>query len=157
MYVKGAFLVNGYDDRCSAFWGPEGNFVYMQIVKNVVYFIMNLSMSLTYVEFIAAAVPIHLKYMAKICFSSLIFSAFTPCLLDFPTMALELRKVLPKAISPSIEMGWVFSVPFLYELVVGAFFAVLPIFAKAVLLLWRLQGAASCRLQEFRMALYKRC
>lgn len=158
MYIKGQFLVQDFDDRCSAFWGPEGNFVYEQIFNNVIYFFTNLAMSLTYVVFIAAAVPIHLKYMAKICFSSLIFSAFTPCLLDFPTMALELRKVLPKAISPSIEMGWVFSVPFLYELVVGAFFAVvLPIFAKAVLRLWRLQGAASCRLQEFRMALYKRC
>jgi len=158
MYIKGQFLVQDFDDRCSAFWGPEGNFVYEQIFNNVIYFVTNLAMSLTYVVFIAAAVPIHLKYMAKICFSSLIFSAFTPCLLDFPTMALELRKVLPKAISPSIEMGWVFSVPFLYELVVGAFFAVvLPIFAKAVLRLWRLQTAASCRLQEFRMALYKRC
>merc|ERR1719441_38440 len=95
---------------------------------------MNLSMSLTYVVFIAAAVPIHLKYMAKICFSSLIFSAFTPCILDFPSMALELRKVLPASLSPSLEMAWVFSVPFLYELVVGAIFAViLPIVAKAVL------------------------
>merc|ERR1719191_729292 len=128
------FLLEDFDDRCSAFWGPEGNFVYEQIFKNFVYFFMNLSMSLTYVVFIAAAVPVHLKYMAKICFSSLIFSAFTPCLLDFPTMALELRKAMPAMISPSIEMAWVFSVPFLYELVVGAFFAVLlPIIAKAVL------------------------
>merc|ERR1719482_304681 len=134
MYVKGQFLLNDYDDRCSAFWGPEGSFVYDQIFKNVVYFIMNLSMSLTYVIFIAAAVPFHLKYMAKICFSSLIASAFTPCLCDWPSMALELRKVLPAALSPSLEMAWVFSVPFLYELVVGAFFAVmLPIIAKGVM------------------------
>jgi len=133
MFVKGQFLINEYDDRCNAFWSPEGNFIYEQIVKNAVYFVMNLSMSLTYVIFIAA-VPIHLKYLAKICFSSLIFSAFTPCLLDFPSMALELRKVLPAAISPSLEMVWVFSVPFLYELVVGAFFAVvLPIVAKGVM------------------------
>merc|ERR1712054_442367 len=158
MYIKGQFLVQDFDDRCSAFWSPEGSFVYEQVAKNFVYFVMNLSMSLTYVVFIAAAVPVHLKYMAKICFSSLIFSAFTPCLLDFPSMALELRKVLPASISSPVEMGWVFTVPFLYELVVGAFFAVvLPIFAKAVLRLWRLQSAASCRLQEFRMALYKRC
>merc|ERR1719299_178527 len=106
--MKGQDLINDYDDRCSSFWGPQGNFLYDQVSKNFVYFIMNLSMSLTYVVFIAAAVPVHLKYMAKICFSSLIFSA--------------------------LEMGWVFSVPFLYELVVGAFFAVvLPIIAKAVL------------------------
>mmetsp|Transcript_20692 Transcript_20692/g.52280 ORF Transcript_20692/g.52280 Transcript_20692/m.52280 type:complete len:1210 (-) Transcript_20692:261-3890(-) len=133
MYVWGQSLLEGYDDRCSSFWGPNG-LVYQQIFKNFVYFAMNLSMSLTYVVFIAAAVPVHLKYMAKICFSSLIFSAFTPCLLDFPSMALELRKVMPSAISPGIEMTWVFTVPFLYELVVGAFFAlVLPIIAKAVM------------------------
>merc|ERR1711948_23188 len=113
--------------------GPNG-FIYQQVFKNFVYFVMNLSMSLTYVVFIAAAVPFHLKYMAKICFSSLIFSAFTPCILDFPAMALELRKVMPAAISPGIELTWVFTVPFLYELVVGAFFAVvLPIVAKAVI------------------------
>jgi len=132
--MKGQDLINDYDDRCSAFWDPQGSFLYDQVLKNFVYFFMNLSMSLTYVVFIAAAVPVHLKYMAKICFSSLIFSAFTPCLLDFPSMALELRKVLPASISSPLEMGWVFSVPFLYELVVGAFFAVvLPIIAKAVL------------------------
>merc|ERR1711869_26085 len=107
-------LIEDYDDRCSAFWSPEGNFMFEQIFKNVVYFIMNLSMSLTYVVFIAAAVPIHLKYMAKICFSSLIFSAFTPCLPDFPSMALELRKVLPASISSPVEIGWIFTVPFLY-------------------------------------------
>jgi len=134
MFMKGQDLINDYDDRCSAFWDPQGSFLYDQVLKNFVYFFMNLSMSLTYVVFIAAAVPVHLKYMAKICFSSLIFSAFTPCLLDFPSMALELRKVLPASISSPLEMGWVFSVPFLYELVVGAFFAVvLPIIAKAVL------------------------
>merc|ERR1711904_643122 len=134
MYMKGQVLINDYDDRCSAFWDPQGSFVFDQVIKNFVYFFMNLSMSLTYVVFIAAAVPVHLKYMAKICFSSLIFSAFTPCLLDFPTMAMELRKVLPAMISPFMEMAWVFSIPFLYELVVGAIFAViLPIVAKALI------------------------
>merc|ERR1711972_909649 len=114
-------------------WGPSG-FVYQQVFKNVMYFAMNLSMSLTYVVFIAAAVPMHLKYMAKICFSSLIFSAFTPCILDLPAMCVELRKVLPSLISPGLEVTWTFAVSFLYELVVGAFFAVvLPIVAKTVL------------------------
>jgi hypothetical protein len=139
MYTKGHGLIRGYDDRCSAYWGPEGNFIYDQVFKNVVYFTMNLSMSLTYVVLIASAIPIHLKYMAKICFSSLIFSAFTPCLLDFPAMALELRKILPASISPFLEMAWVFTVPFLYELVVGAFFAVvLPLAAKAAMALHEL-------------------
>eukprot|EP00746_Dinoflagellata_sp_MGD_P118291 gnl/MRDRNA2_/MRDRNA2_54429_c0_seq1.p1 gnl/MRDRNA2_/MRDRNA2_54429_c0~~gnl/MRDRNA2_/MRDRNA2_54429_c0_seq1.p1 ORF type:complete len:406 (-),score=57.16 gnl/MRDRNA2_/MRDRNA2_54429_c0_seq1:118-1206(-) len=134
MYMKGQFLLRDYDDRCTAFWDPKGNFIYEQIFKNVIYFVMNLSMSMTYVFVIAAVVPVHLKYMAKVCFSALIFSAFTPCLLDFPSMALELRKVVPAKISPFLEMAWVFSVPFLYELVSGAFFAfLLPIVANAVL------------------------
>jgi len=151
MYMKGQVLINDYDDRCSAFWDPQGSFVFDQVIKNFVYFFMNLSMSLTYVVFIAAAVPVHLKYMAKICFSSLIFSAFTPCLLDFPSMALELRKVMPVMISPFMEMAWVFSVPFLYELVVGAFFAVLlPIIAKAVL---RLSAAVKYKMAEKKMGL----
>merc|ERR1719277_387102 len=133
MFVWGQSLIDGYDDRCSSFWGPSG-FVFAQVLKNIVYFAMNLSMSLTYVVFIAAAVPVHLKYLAKICFSSLIASAFTPCILDFPGMALELRKIMPALISPVVEMAWVFTIPFLYELVVGAFFAVvLPIVAKAVM------------------------
>merc|ERR1719210_415769 len=100
MYIKGQVLIEGYDDRCTAYWGLEGQFLYERVFKNVVYFAMNLSMSLTYVVFIAAAIPSHLQYLAKICFSSLIFSAFTPCILDFPAMALKLRKVLPAAISP---------------------------------------------------------
>jgi len=158
MYIKGQFLLEDFDDRCSAFWSPEGSFLYEQIFKNVIYFVMNLSMSLTYVVFIAAAVPIHLKYMAKICFSSLIFSAFTPCILDFPSMALDLRKILPTSMSPSIEMAWVFSVPFLYELVVGAVFAViLPIIAKAVLRLISCQRKCAVSCQKYRIALYKRC
>jgi hypothetical protein len=152
MYMKGQDLINDYDDRCSAFWGPQGNFVYEQVGKNFVYFIMNLSMSLTYVVFIAAAVPVHLKYMAKICFSSLIFSAFTPCLLDFPSMALELRKVLPASISSPVEMGWIFTIPFVYELVVGAIFAViLPIVAKAVL-----RGSATVKNQVQKVKKSKR-
>merc|ERR1712039_957019 len=92
MFIWGQSLIEGYDDRCSSFRGP-GGFVFAQVLKNVVYFAMNLSMSLTYVVFIAAAVPVHLKFLAKNCFPALIFSAFTPCLLDFPVQALELRKL----------------------------------------------------------------
>jgi amino acid adenylation domain-containing protein len=151
MYMKGQDLINDYDDRCSAFWSPQGTLMFSQIAKNFVYFIMNLSMSLTYVVFIAAAVPVHLKYMAKICFSSLIFSAFTPCILDFPSMALELRKILPASISSPIEMGWIFTVPFLYELVVGAICAViLPIVAKALI---RASAAVKTQMQMQKKAI----
>jgi len=138
MYSIGQPLNEGFDDRCSVFWGPDGSFVWMQVLKNVVYYVMNLSMSLTYVVFIAAAVPVHLKYLAKNCFPALIMSAYTPCLLDFPVMALELRKLMPAFISPGIEMAWVFSVPFLYELVVGAIFAtVVPPIARGIMAITR--------------------
>merc|ERR1719160_1822692 len=32
MYMKGQDLINDYDDRCSAFWSPEGSFVYDQVL-----------------------------------------------------------------------------------------------------------------------------
>jgi hypothetical protein len=147
MYSKGQFLLEGFDDRCSAFRSPEGNFIYQQVFKNVVFFLTNLSMSLAYVFIIAAAVPIHLKYMAKICFSSLIFSAFTPCLLDFPAMALEIRSISAPSISPLLEMAWILVIPFLFELVVGAVFAVvLPIVAKAMM-----KAAATFRSSRLRL------
>jgi len=138
MYSAGKPLTEGFDDRCSAFWSTDGSLVWMQILKNFVYYIMNLAMSLTYVVFIAAAVPVHLKYLAKNCFPALIMSAYTPCLLDFPAMALQLRQWLPAIVSPGIEMAWVFGVPFLYELVVGAIFAtIVPPIAKAIIKLSR--------------------
>mmetsp|Transcript_119444 Transcript_119444/g.381020 ORF Transcript_119444/g.381020 Transcript_119444/m.381020 type:complete len:1192 (+) Transcript_119444:99-3674(+) len=133
MYAWGQPLLNGYNDTCNAFWGPH-SFVWMQVAKNVIYFCMNLSMSLLYVVFISAAVPVHLKYLAKVCFSSLIFSGFTGCVLNTPVMALDLREILPAEISPGVEVAWTIAVPFLFELVVGAFFAwLLPLVAKAVL------------------------
>jgi len=131
MFALGQPVIQGYNDMTSSFWGPTG-FIYGQVFKNIAYFAMNLTMSLTYVVFIAAAVPVHLKYLAKICFSSLICSAFTPCILDLPAMAVDLRSSLPAAISPGVELAWVFVVPFLYEFVVGAIFAVvLPLAAAS--------------------------
>merc|ERR1711988_1908595 len=116
MYANGQPLTDDYKDSCSAFWGPDG-FVWMQVLENVVYFVMNLSMSLLYVVFIAAAVPFHLKYLAKVCFSALLFSGFTGCMLDTPSMALVLRKLLPSSVSPGIELTWTIVIPFVYELV----------------------------------------
>lgn len=134
MYSVGQPLVEDFDDRCSSFWDPTGALVWKQILKNFVYYAMNLSMSLTYVVFIAAAVPVHLKYLAKNCFPALIMSAYTPCLLDFPAMALEIRKWVPAAISPGVEMAWVFTIPFLYELVIGAIFAtIVPPIARGIM------------------------
>lgn len=129
----GYLFTSLYDDRCSSFWQP-GGLLWLQILKNVAYMATNLSMSLLYVLFIAAAVPIHLKYLAKICFPALIASALTPCILDLSPMVLELRKVLPAALSPGLELAWSFTVPFLYELVVGAAFALLlPLIARAAM------------------------
>lgn len=141
MYKKNEQLNDGYDDRCSSYWGPGGEFQFGQVMENIAYFAMNLAMSLTYVIFIAAAVPVHLKSFAKNCFPSLIISAFTPCILDLPTMVLSLRSMLPAAVSPTLEMAWAFGVPFLYETVVGVMAAIaLPLIAKGVMRL-----GAACR------------
>eukprot|EP00931_Biecheleriopsis_adriatica_P049863 TRINITY_DN2884_c0_g1_i4.p1 TRINITY_DN2884_c0_g1~~TRINITY_DN2884_c0_g1_i4.p1 ORF type:complete len:1180 (-),score=260.35 TRINITY_DN2884_c0_g1_i4:34-3573(-) len=132
MYSVGTPITEGFQDTCDAFWSPSGSFLWVQLAKNVAYYVLNLSMSLTYVVFIAAAVPIHLKYLAKICFASLIVSGLIPCVLDTPSMALHLRQILPASISPGIEIGWTFFVPFLFELVVGAVVTfILPIVIKA--------------------------
>jgi hypothetical protein len=112
----------GYDDRCATFW-KEDELQAFQIVKNLRYFAMNLGMSFLYVVFIAAACPVHLKYLAKICFSSLIFSPFCGCVLALGQMALVIRSIVPSFISPVLEIATILAVPFTYELVVGATFS----------------------------------
>eukprot|EP00930_Biecheleria_cincta_P020248 TRINITY_DN15269_c0_g1_i2.p1 TRINITY_DN15269_c0_g1~~TRINITY_DN15269_c0_g1_i2.p1 ORF type:complete len:1240 (+),score=211.80 TRINITY_DN15269_c0_g1_i2:460-3720(+) len=133
MFTIGDSVTQGFDDTCSSFWGPSGSFLWQQVGKNLLYYTLNLSMSLTYVVLIAAAFPVHLKYLAKICFSSLIVSGLAGCTLDTPSMVLELRKWnLPASISPGVEIGWTFFVPFLFEFVVGAVVTfLLPIIIKA--------------------------
>jgi len=111
----------GYDDRCKSFWS-DGEFQAFQIFKNLRYFAMNLGMSLLYVVFIAAACPVHLKYLAKISFSSLIFSPFFSCVLDLAPIALAIRGVFPSIVSPVLEILAVLAVPFTYELVCGVAF-----------------------------------
>jgi hypothetical protein len=132
LFTGGHFLADDFDDRCSAFWGPGGSFVWSQVLQNLLYYASNLFTSLTWVVFIASAVPFHLKYLAKICFASLIVSGLTPCVLDMPSMALELRGVLPSSISPGLEILWSFLVAIVFELVVGAVVTtILPIVIKA--------------------------
>jgi len=132
MFEIGSFIVAGFNDQCEAFWGPEGSFQWIQILRNLLYYSYNLSGSLMWVIFIASAVPVHLKYLAKVCFASLIVSGLVPCPLDTPSQALVLRKWMPAAISPGVEIFWTFFVPFLYELVVGAVITTaLPIIIKA--------------------------
>lgn len=145
MYTFGQPVSQGLNDTCSAFWGPNG-FVWMQLIKNILYWARDWSMSLLYVVFIAAAVPVHLKYLAKVCFSALLFSGFTGCILNTPYMALELRGILPSAISPGIEVAWTIAVPFIYELVVGAFFGMLlPMLSKAVMYVVRALKSVATR------------
>ncbi|CAE8738417.1 unnamed protein product, partial [Polarella glacialis] len=132
IFTGGHFLVDDFNDRCSAFRGPGGSFIWSQVLQNLLYYSSNLFTSLTWVVFIASAVPIHLKYLAKICFASLIISGLTPWALDMPSMALELRGVLPSSISPGLEILWSFLVAFVFELVVGAVVTtILPIVIKA--------------------------
>merc|ERR1719265_2614661 len=77
IFTKGQSLAQDFNDTCSSFW-DSGSFVWMQLFNNVLYYVSNLFTSLLYVIFIAAAMPFHLKYLAKVCFSSLLFSAYTP-------------------------------------------------------------------------------
>jgi len=133
MFVFGSSLVDGFGDKCTSFW-DSGHFLWQQVVRNVAYYVLNLSMSLTYVIFIAALVPVHLKFLAKNCFSSLICSAFTPCLLNLPVQVLMLRQILPSLMAPWVEMVWTFAVAFLYELTAGAIFSViLPMIARTIM------------------------
>jgi hypothetical protein len=123
MFAFGQPLVDNFDDMCLSFWN-NGSFLWQQVLRNIAYYVLNLSMSLMYVIVIAALVPVHLKFLAKNCFSALICSAFTPCLLNLPVQALMLRQMLPEIISPGVEMVWMFTVAFLYELTTGAIFSV---------------------------------
>eukprot|EP00929_Paragymnodinium_shiwhaense_P116425 TRINITY_DN8595_c0_g2_i1.p1 TRINITY_DN8595_c0_g2~~TRINITY_DN8595_c0_g2_i1.p1 ORF type:complete len:1190 (-),score=258.92 TRINITY_DN8595_c0_g2_i1:148-3717(-) len=140
MYAGGEPIVHGFDDRCSSFWSEEGSFVWLQIVKNLMYYTLNLTMSLLYVVLIAALVPGHLQYLAKVCFASLIMSGLTSCVLDTPSQVVALREVLNSHVVGVVETVWVFFVPFAYELVVGAVITtLLPIIIKGC---QRLLGAA---------------
>lgn len=122
-YVEGKFIVDGFNDQCSAFWSSNGAFKFVQVFKNLTFYALNLTMSLVYVIVIAAIVPVHLQYMAKISFSALILSAFVPCVNDYSVMALEIRKVIPVSFAPLVEMLWIFSIPFLFELAGGTLVA----------------------------------
>jgi hypothetical protein len=137
MYSQEDSFRDSYNDQCTRFWTKDGSFVWLQLLNNAKYFAMNLSMSLLYVVVIAALCPVHLKYLAKISFSSLLFSPFCSCLLDLSGQALSLRAVLPSAISPTIEMAWITAVPFLFEFACGAAFAmILPVVFKRVMKVW---------------------
>jgi hypothetical protein len=137
MYSQEDALRDGYDDQCSSFWTQSGSFVWQQLLSNVKYFALNLSMSLLYVIVIAALCPVHLKYLAKISFSALLFSPFSTCLLDLSGQALTLRAALPSAISPYVEMVWITAIPFLFEFSCGyAFALILPVVFKRVMKVW---------------------
>jgi len=123
MFTRGDSVKQGFEDTCSSFQGPTGSFLWQQVGNNLLYYAMNLSVSLLYVVFIATALPVHLhlKYLAKVCFASLIVSGLAGSMLDTVSMVLEIRKWnLPASISPGLEIAWTFFVPFLFELVAGA-------------------------------------
>lgn len=123
LYNVGLEATAAYDDRCGTFWS-QGTFAWQQIPWNLVYWLVNVSQSMLYVVFIVAAVPVHLKYLAKVCFPALILSSHTMCLLDLPAMILHLRELLGQSSSTLFEVPWLVMVPFTYELLVGAAFTV---------------------------------
>jgi len=77
---------------------------------------------LLYVVFIAAVCPMHLKYLAKISFPSLIFSDFFSCIMDLGPIALKIRSVVPSFVSPVLEIIAILTVPFTFELLCGVVF-----------------------------------
>jgi len=127
-------VVDEFSDRCGDFWDSEGGFVYRQVLRNLLYYTLNLGMSLLYVFFIAACVPVHLKHLAKVSFSALLLSGFVPCINDYAVMVLGLRRWLPTAVSPGLELAWAFSVPVLFVFVSGSLItAALPAIIRGVL------------------------
>nr|AYF56482.1 nonribosomal peptide synthetase 2016 [Ostreopsis cf. ovata] len=134
MYLGGSVVVQDFNDRCSAYWDVDGSFKWIQVLQNVTYYVFNLSGSLLWVLFIASAVPVHLKYLAKVCFASLLASGLWECPLDTPKQVLVLRAIMPASISPAVELVWTMIPPFLFELVVGAVITtMLPILIKPCL------------------------
>nr|AYF56486.1 nonribosomal peptide synthetase 9563 [Ostreopsis cf. ovata] len=134
MYLAGSAVNEEFDDRCSAYWQPDGAFRWIQVLRNLTYYAFNLSGSLLWVLFIASAVPVHLKYLAKVCFASLLASGLSSCPLDTPRQVLVIRESMPASISPLVEIVWTMIPPFLYELAVGAAITtLLPILIKPCL------------------------
>lgn len=149
-FTVGRSVEDSFDDRCSSFW-QAGHFAWGHMLQNLGYYFANLWAAVLYVVFIAAAVPFHLKYLAKVCFLALIGTAYTPCLLDLPHMAMQLRTTLPPSVAPGLELAWIFSVPFLYELVAGGIFAsALQAFVRLAMF-----GVSRCHLQKRSSSLLK--
>uniref|UniRef100_A0A7S0FM77 AMP-binding enzyme C-terminal domain-containing protein n=1 Tax=Pyrodinium bahamense TaxID=73915 RepID=A0A7S0FM77_9DINO len=123
-FSVGQFVQDGFSDRCRSFW-HEGSFVLAQVARNVAFYAEVLWASVLYVIFVAAAVPVHLKHLAKVCFLALIAATYTPCLLNLAEMSLQIRRSVPMTVAPVAELVWAFLVPFLYELVAGTVLAAL--------------------------------
>jgi len=121
LYSVGLEATALYDDRCGSFWG-QGAFVWRQVLRNLAYWIVNISQSMLYVVFVVAVVPCRLKYLAKVCFPALILSSQTMCLLDMPAMVLQLRDVFGTSTASFLELPVLLAVPLAYELVSGAAF-----------------------------------
>mmetsp|Transcript_26823 Transcript_26823/g.62842 ORF Transcript_26823/g.62842 Transcript_26823/m.62842 type:complete len:1177 (-) Transcript_26823:70-3600(-) len=138
MYLGGQPIIQGFDDTCQSFWSMDGAFLWGQVGKNLLYYALNLSMSLLYVVVIAALVPCHLQYLAKVCFASLIVSGLIPQPLDTPSQIVVLRETVSENWVSVVELFWMFYVPFLFEFVVGAIVTtLLPIVINCGIAAWK--------------------
>merc|ERR1712012_998370 len=108
-FTAGQPVQDGFSDQCSSFW-HGGHFAWQQVLANVAYYASNLWASVLYVVFVAAAVPVHLKYLSKVCFLALVCTAYTPCLLNLSEMALQIRQLVSPTIAPASELLWIFSI-----------------------------------------------
>jgi len=121
MFTNLGFIEAGFDDRCGSFWSGNA-IVWAQLAKNVAFYLEDMFTSLLYVIIVVALVPLHLKRLAKTSFAAYIAAAFAPvfCLVDLPTMALEIRKIVDPAAAPLVETFFIFAQPVVYVLFVGS-------------------------------------
>jgi len=131
-FTLGQSVQQGFDDRCSSFW-QDGQFAGYQVFANAAYYMVNLWSSVLWIVFIAAAIPFHLKYLAKVCFLALLGTAYTPCLLNFSQMALQIRGIVSSTVAPGLELAWSFGITFLYTFVAGGLLSLLSATVRVVL------------------------
>mmetsp|Transcript_168998 Transcript_168998/g.299453 ORF Transcript_168998/g.299453 Transcript_168998/m.299453 type:complete len:392 (+) Transcript_168998:1-1176(+) len=144
LFTQEQSVVEGYQDHCSDFWKGD-SFLWLQVIENMRYSALNLSMSLLYVIVIVALVPFHFQYLAKISFFSLLVSPYADQVLDLRSQVFALRQAIPSVVSPWVEVAWIVYVPFLYELVSGAIlFALIPVLVKGAMKFWQQLSSACC-------------
>merc|ERR1719502_2621560 len=92
IFTRLNFIEGGFDDSCGSFWHGD-QVVWMQLVKNVGFYMENIVTSALYVVVVVALVPVHLQRLAKTSFPAYVVAAFPNffSMMDLPAMALQIR------------------------------------------------------------------